>query len=75
MKEKTGEILICESCKKQFSCGAKTEKCWCFEMNLESETLSKLRQNFKSCLCIECLLKLRTTISIAENEKLSKDTT
>jgi len=55
MKEKTGENLICELCKRQFSCGAKAEKCWCFEMDLESEALAKLRENFKSCLCEDCL--------------------
>jgi hypothetical protein len=55
MTENTAENLICESCQKQFSCGAKAEKCWCFDIDLENETLAKMRENFKSCLCQDCL--------------------
>ena len=46
---------ICESCGKNFTCGAKTEKCWCFEIDLNTETLAKLQEDFKSCLCQDCL--------------------
>ena len=58
MEKTNGEKLICESCAKEFSCGAKTGKCWCFEMELPSETLEKLREDFKKCLCQDCLGKL-----------------
>ncbi|MGI8639010.1 MAG: cysteine-rich CWC family protein [Pyrinomonadaceae bacterium] len=49
------EKLTCESCGKEFSCGAKTEKCWCFEVELKAETLTELREDFKNCLCWDCL--------------------
>lgn len=57
--EKTGDKLICESCGKEFSCGANTGKCWCFEIDLEKETLAEFRENFKSCLCKNCLKMLQ----------------
>lgn len=47
--------ILCESCGEEFSCGANAEKCWCFEVDLSSETLAELRENFKSCLCQNCL--------------------
>ena len=67
MTENTAENLICESCKKQFPCGAKTEKCWCFEIDLESETLAKLRENFKNCLCQDCLEQSAANFSTSRN--------
>ncbi len=55
MTEPETRILICESCGKEFPCGAKTEKCWCFDIDLSAETLSKLQKDFKRCLCENCL--------------------
>lgn len=59
--EKQSDKLICESCGEEFSCGANVGKCWCFEVDLEKDTLTKLREEFKKCLCKNCLsdLKLR----------------
>ncbi|MBA3631287.1 MAG: cysteine-rich CWC family protein [Acidobacteria bacterium] len=50
--------LTCESCGKEFSCGAKVGKCWCFEVELKNEALAQLRENFKNCLCENCLENL-----------------
>jgi hypothetical protein len=58
MTEKTLEksaTKTCESCGTDFSCGAVAEKCWCFEIDLKKETLADLRENFKNCLCQDCL--------------------
>jgi hypothetical protein len=55
MNEVSDIKLICESCGKDFPCGAKSGKCWCFEIDLEEETLSKLQKEFESCLCEDCL--------------------
>lgn len=49
--------LNCESCGEPFECGAKTGNCWCFEVELDAEKLAKLREEFESCLCRECLEK------------------
>jgi hypothetical protein len=60
MSEKTlekPETKTCEACGKEFGCGAASAKCWCFEIDLSKETLGKLRQDFKSCLCKDCLDK------------------
>jgi len=60
--EKTGakvtDKLICESCGKEFSCGANVGKCWCFAVEVKTEMLAELRQEFKSCLCEGCLVDL-----------------
>ena len=60
MSEKTlkkSAAKTCESCGTDFSCGATSEKCWCFEIALSAETLAKLQEDFKSCLCKDCLEK------------------
>jgi len=58
-KEISSDKLICESCGKEFSCGANVGKCWCFEAELKAEILMELREDFKNCLCAECLRKLQ----------------
>ena len=49
------ETKTCESCGAEFSCGANSEKCWCFRVDLSAETLAELRDNFNNCLCRNCL--------------------
>ncbi len=53
-KENCGKT-ICQSCGKEFPCGVNEGSCWCFEVELKPETLAELRENFKSCLCRNCL--------------------
>lgn len=57
MNDPKAEKLICESCGKEFSCGANIGKCWCFEIEADKKTLAKLRENFERCLCKNCLIK------------------
>ena len=54
--EKTA-TKTCESCGRDFSCGAQSEKCWCFDVALREETLANLQKDFKNCLCQDCLEK------------------
>ena len=57
--EKTENSLVtktCESCGKDFSCGANAGKCWCFDVELKAQTVAELREDFKNCLCEDCLL-------------------
>ena len=54
--EKFSDKITCESCGKKFSCGANIGKCWCFDVEVKPETLAQLREDFKSCLCEDCLL-------------------
>lgn len=56
--EKVFNKLICESCGVEFSCGAPAGKCWCFSVEVKTETLAELRHNYKSCLCQNCLIDL-----------------
>lgn len=55
--EKVLDKLICESCGEAFACGANAGKCWCFDFELEAQTLNELRDNFNRCLCAACLEK------------------
>ena len=57
--EKISDKIICESCGKDFACGANVGKCWCFNVELKAETLAELREDFKNCLCEDCLEKLK----------------
>ncbi len=63
VEETSFDKIKCESCEKEFSCGAKAGKCWCFEVEIEPENLAQLREDFKNCLCRDCLsnLKLKQT--------------
>jgi hypothetical protein len=65
---------VCQLCGKEFSCGAETGECWCFEINTDSEFLAELSENYKNCLCRECLVQRAKNFSepkstIAENGK------
>ncbi|CAN5312511.1 hypothetical protein BH20ACI1_BH20ACI1_05250 [soil metagenome] len=53
------EKLTCESCGKGFFCGANIGKCWCFEVEVDKKTLAQLREDYKNCLCNDCLHKLQ----------------
>lgn len=57
MTEINVETKTCEACGKEFSCGASSERCWCFEIDLSKETLAILQEDFKNCLCPDCLRK------------------
>ncbi len=56
------ETKICEVCGAKFSCGANIGKCWCFEIELKTETLTELREDYKNCLCENCLGKVKNEI-------------
>jgi hypothetical protein len=46
---------ICESCGREFGCGAQDETCWCRQVDLGPETRAILREHFERCLCPDCL--------------------
>lgn len=64
--ENISEKSICESCGKEFHCGANVGKCWCFDVELKAETLAELREDFKSCLCENCLLKRNSKVNFGK---------
>ena len=35
--------------------GAALKGCWCVEIKLSEETRRKLKENFRACLCRNCL--------------------
>jgi hypothetical protein len=46
---------ICESCGREFGCGARDGSCWCGDVAVSPERLAILRENFELCLCPDCL--------------------
>lgn len=55
------EKKVCESCKNEFDCGASVGKCWCFDVALSQEILAQLKNDFRNCLCNNCLHELKIT--------------
>lgn len=51
------EKEICPRCEQKFEC-SKSNKCWCFEIGLESNQLEELNSKYNSCLCQNCLKEL-----------------
>ncbi len=47
--------LTCESCGREFSCGADEDTCWCRAVDLGRDRLAVLREHFERCLCPDCL--------------------
>jgi hypothetical protein len=45
----------CESCGREFGCGAREPDCWCRDHTLGPERLAILREHFERCLCPDCL--------------------
>jgi cysteine-rich CWC protein len=46
---------ICESCGREFGCGADEQTCWCRAVTLDRDRLAILREHFERCLCPDCL--------------------
>ncbi len=46
----------CESCGREFGCGAQDATCWCSQLALGPERLAILREHFERCLCPDCLV-------------------
>jgi hypothetical protein len=49
------DTQTCESCGREFACGAGEERCWCDAVTLSPEQLAILREHFERCLCPDCL--------------------
>jgi Cysteine-rich CWC len=45
----------CESCGREFGCGAQDDACWCSDASLDKQRLAILREHFERCLCPDCL--------------------
>jgi hypothetical protein len=45
----------CESCGREFGCGARDGDCWCTDRALGPDRLAILREHFERCLCPDCL--------------------
>jgi hypothetical protein len=51
----TMQTETCESCGREFGCGARDDACWCRDVALGPERLAILREHFERCLCPDCL--------------------
>ncbi len=52
------EKEICPRCHHKFQC-SKSNKCWCFEIGLDSNQLENLNEKFESCLCPNCIEEIK----------------
>ena len=55
--EKYKSPAVCEACGAEFGCGAERNSCWCMDVELTEKTREQLREDFKNCLCRNCLEK------------------
>jgi ribosomal protein S14 len=53
----------CESCGNDFSCEIALKGCWCSEVKVSDQTREHLRENFKLCLCRNCLASIEAQVS------------
>ncbi|PJZ51928.1 cysteine-rich CWC family protein [Leptospira adleri] len=50
----------CPRCGSQFECGAAALTCDCFSVSLSPKTKDFIRENYRDCLCVSCLLELNS---------------
>jgi Cysteine-rich CWC len=56
------ESTTCESCGREFGCGAADGRCWCAEVALGPDQRAILREHFERCLCPDCLKVAATPV-------------
>jgi len=49
----------CPRCGGGFHCGAKDDRCDCFDLNLSEALREKLAKEYEGCLCLACLKALQ----------------
>jgi hypothetical protein len=50
----------CPRCGAAFHCGARDpQPCACTAIQLDAATLARLRERWRGCLCLDCLLQLQ----------------
>ena len=48
------ETSKCPKCGADFHCST-SSKCWCYEIDVPTETMEKLQEEYDGCLCPDCL--------------------
>lgn len=51
----TSTQKACERCGKDYSCSAKSQKCWCMDLG----PLKEIPKEYKDCLCPDCLQEFK----------------
>jgi hypothetical protein len=60
------EQVGCPRCGAAFHCGAdEPQPCACSRITLDAATLSRLREQWRGCLCLDCLLQLQREAAAA----------
>lgn len=49
------ETKVCESCGEEFGCGAGSETCWCFDLEVSTTATAAIAEKYSECLCPKCL--------------------
>ena len=45
----------CSKCEMPFNCQNESRGCWCENLQLSSQQLAHLKENYDNCLCPKCL--------------------
>ncbi len=53
----------CPRCGGGFHCGAKDDRCDCFDLRLSEALREKLAREYEGCLCLGCLKEMRDEAS------------
>jgi dihydroneopterin aldolase len=56
-KNTTERVLKCSKCDTEFTCKPQGE-CWCNNYKLTTKQLEELKENYKDCLCEECMISI-----------------
>jgi hypothetical protein len=51
---KVGTEKKCPKCRKSFICYGERD-CWCEKVRIHKKEMMEILQNYKDCLCPECL--------------------
>ncbi|MBO9204811.1 MULTISPECIES: cysteine-rich CWC family protein [Niastella] len=48
-------IKKCSKCEVPFTCQNESRGCWCEDIQLSTQVLTYLKDNYDNCLCSKCL--------------------
>ncbi|HLQ76648.1 MAG TPA: cysteine-rich CWC family protein [Terriglobia bacterium] len=57
--------IHCGSCGSEFGCGSGLG-CWCSAVNISDVSRTKMRKQYRDCLCPECLSRFAAGASAPE---------
>jgi len=63
-------IKKCSKCETTFNCKNDARGCWCENINLSTQVLAHLKENYDNCLCPRCLKEFEKLNQLPANNKI-----